>query len=216
MKKAKIYKPESTSLRRVNNTAAVFETPFDHKTNCVFFPRRLRGDFNGVARYLADVCDLARPAADGESAIQLGYAAAEKLLSPLKGRKAQAAAQILQDLKTCENAGAFALLRIVVGYSRNDRALHGDTSIDPASEGRVLSCYNDPVTQGARNNDCIKVENGLYRLKDSAKFFSFKKGDIWRHAIEGLEYAEPFIHRGQNPKRKAPPRLLLIAETLKK
>lgn len=215
MKKAKLSTSRLVNVLRVKSLSNVFNTPFQGQTNCILMRRRLRGDFNGVARYLAQACKLEASNADGESAIQLGYAAAEKLLRPLKGKKAVAARQILQDLQTCEQENAFGLLRIVVGYTREDRALHADTSIEEKSEGRVLSCYNDPVTQGARNKDCERIGKSLYRLKNGKEYFTFKKGDIWRHAIEGLDNVEPFIHRGQNPKRKAPPRLLLIAETLK-
>jgi hypothetical protein len=113
-------------------------------------------------------------------------------------------------------------LRVVMpsgyeGVSATAYRFHADRG--RRTSGRVLSCYNDPVTEGIRNEDAIAFNSGdrlereiFFNLAADAVVFQLHKGDIWRQAyLVNDENVPPFIHRAPPAEPDGPPRLILTA-----
>lgn len=214
-------------IKVVSSLSALFNEKFGgpDEVNCVLFPRRLSGDFNKLAKTIESevlfkniFMDLRR----------VNFPELKKSFCSLSQPEKIAAELVLADFHLLENeyqrlcdqkVGRVTdtQLRLLKQYTEPGKiiwapeAFHTDG--DRSSLGRILCCYNDPVTEWIRNEDVEvkRSDNGNLLPKKNAQIFSFHAGDIWRMAADGGGYDVPFfIHRSPPSKIDNPPRLLLV------
>lgn len=192
--------------------------------NCVLLCRRLSGDFNALASWLAGT-NYMREFTLSESA---GYPyfdaarlyAARNNMAPAM---AEALDTILQDMDAASKQRMRAELRVVLPEHKTggvDVWHHDIVGSYNNMMGRFMSCYNAPVTEGARNEDALLLDSGTafgptnhYSLRENAAFFCFSPGDLWRQLSTPYlqQVAPPYIHRAPALKPGDMPRLLLVA-----
>jgi hypothetical protein len=193
-------------VKMVKNLAELFEAQFDKDTNVILLPRRLSGHFNAVAKRLAK----AEPETTFSLFKTFNYKHACTLLKGFRGEAKKAAECILNDMRTLHEQGVGNLDLRVITTDYQD-LFHTDGTKDEF--GRALCCYTVAATEAVQNyasrNWC-----DLYKPDSKTQTFSFKLGDIWRHAGDrSRPGVPPFIHRAPNKKpiSKVNPRMLLVA-----
>lgn len=182
-----------------------------NKSASVFLHRRsLRGDFNAVATKFS-VMEAGNKYSGG-GFFSLTEADVRDWSRNFTGEESRAASVILADMARLRRAGISPLLRIVAVPDEADHGFHTDPTGN--AYGRILCCYNGPVTQGLAAEDADAV-GGEYLPKDGARVFSFAPGDIWRHAPRGFESSfAPFIHAAPAAPDGAAPRMLLVGDVI--
>lgn len=223
MKRPDYIPADYKRIKVVSSLSDLFNEQFGgpDEVNCVLFPRRLRGDFNKLSRALLKD---KTGAGTGVPFSGIHVFMAQDLLK-LKSRASfyrvhkSAINSIIKDMSDLSRRGFYPVLRFEPPRSRPENSVyvfHHDAGARDGT-GRVFCCYNDPVTQGIRNEDAVPAESLFYKLKPRTKKFQFRACDIWRHDTClnikcDPEKENPFIHRGVDAPAGAPPRLLLLAE----
>lgn len=200
----------------VESLSDLFDTPLRPPVNVILYPRSVSGDFNALAFALLEKKRLGVTTGFCRELYEKDF---EKLRRSLKDEKAlQAASVVLNDLKETRKSFGTDLsisVRLVQpqGYNKSEMvySFHGDAT---GKQGRIICCYNEPVTEGARNEDVVEAvdKKEQYELRLEASPFRFRVGDVWKQAgkmtAPGLP---PFIHRAPAVRPDDPPRLLLVA-----
>lgn len=183
--------------------------------NVALWPRRLTGDFNGLARVVAE----RSLTGSGER-----YFSADRnylgLLRSGNPAMDEARDHMIADLDAVKAyqrkrfwfGGRLAAdVRVIERY--NLEAIEGFHK-----DGRPRFCcgYTAPVTEGLRDEDAVPVAGPLrgnvYTAKPGAQPFTFAPGDMWYHYGGGdAQRAPSFIHRGP-ACAPGTPRLLMIAD----
>lgn len=208
------------AIRVVGTYDGLFSAHFNRCVNAVLLPRRIDGDFDGLAKELYGrfsegrvtggvgrvffLDDLQNPSARNPlpfSALEAFYATGSRYSGLLQ--------MVFEDVALVRKNGLKPQLRVVKRYAQEEdtESFHCDSVKD-----RVLTCYNAPVTQWVRNEDVESLdrESGEVLTKEGSPVFSFRPGDIWRQAgFSSTQEAPPFIHRAV---RSETPRLLLVAD----
>lgn len=215
------YIPQDyTRIKVVESLDALFDAPFEADVNCILYPRRITGAFNDLARYLYD----RRRNMSAREILQGAYV--PEALQQEKALMLEDIERISANL-TRNGAHADAQIRAETlakwEKGKVPFSLHFDGCSNPKM-GRVLCCYNDPVTEWARNEDIIHEDDEAnrwkFRLKAGAPVYQFQPGDIWRLKSfhRGFKERDPadagcFAHRTPAPTAETldKPRLLLVA-----
>lgn len=183
--------------------------------NLIVFPRKLPGDFNGLARHLArefrvssdfstlSIHDLNRLQEKGGLTPETGEA-----LACIR-RDAEDIINTLW-ISSRRSVGNYTDLRIIRRYENTAssvRWFHKD------GVSRICCCYNDPVTQGGRNEDFTYSEGRYHPTSINVKLFSARAGDLTCHfGGTGTGDDKPYyIHRGPDSYWSRP-RLMLVAD----
>jgi hypothetical protein len=194
------YIPESETIKIAGSLTELFNTQFN-PANCIVWPRRLSGDFNGLARALwKDHVPEQQRQGHWTPFGRFCLTGLEDILPRLEdaGRR-EALETVIHDMKAVAAAGAAAPTLRVIGWtgygsSSGVEGFHTDGTCHE-TYGRVLCCYNDPVTEN-------KIGDELFR---------FRPGDIWRQAGRGNpQKVKPLSHRAPVPGPDGPPRLLMV------
>lgn len=236
-----ISEADARMMRFVDNMDDLLGARFNG-ASVVHYPRRVIGDFNALARWIAKRLDVngGFEMVPGQFPNTLNVRQFGRLRDEMPGAEKFAADQILSDMRAIEAAQEwrskqrpYAELMVVGsnGYVQGDdltNILHHDThSVGRESQmGRVLSCYILPVTGFVGLDDAVQRSaeelrrTGLpstsvaYDAKPGVKIRSFGLTDIWRQSVENIfmEDAPLFIHTAQKQKAGEPPRLVLIGQ----
>jgi hypothetical protein len=199
-----------TGIKVVGSLSEVFNTPFG-PANAVVFPRKLTADFNALARGLKEQLHITNK---GRQQHTLSYHELAVRAQSMNAAAQEAVAVVLADMKEMESLGLKAKLRVVspAGYKfRIAHHFHEDIE-KPTALGRILCCYNDPVTDWLRNEDAVRVSGQRYEARDSALIQSFRTGDIWKQMPRNSLGIPPFIHRAGYDPHSDMPRLVLAAD----
>lgn len=209
------YIPEDyNGIKMVDSFEAMLSEPFGH-ASAVLLPRSLSGDFNALAQVMG----------------RKGYWRAPLMRvekrDDLRKNFPQEIDLLREDIRMLRGVSAQHYLDLRVSKDSNwreDRAPHAFHSdgCRNAHFGRVLCCYNDPVTEWIRREDAIPRDSheGTFEKREGAPLYRFKAGDIWRLASrtggDGNVCGRPlFIHRTppsiRDRKEEDPPRMVLVA-----
>lgn len=204
-------------IRVVGSLSAIFTAVAGEMAapahNAIIAPRRLDGDFNGLAQALA--AQYAR----GPSYDYLALSQAQ-ISQPLPDETAAihaARMQVAGDMAAIVDAHDSVFddlarltmkLRVINAYRPGSvDGFHMDGC------NRICCAYNAPATEGLRNEDASTRRSGNYfTAKPGTRPFSFRPGDIWfQRGGTDWEKQDYFIHRGP-PSSGVTPRLLLVAD----
>lgn len=209
-------------IKVVGDLCALLQTDFGHFANVILYPRRLKGDFEGLADVMAEHFQLT------DSEIFIKYADRQKLIDfreTLSDKKLLAALDVvLTDMEFFHHSGARPHIRILKTYTE-DETTH-EFHVDGVMQDfdRFMTCYNDPVTEFMRNDDVLKVEGHKVICKPDAPIYAFRPGDIWRQRVRNKNVSalgkwlkkllqtdrrRAFVHRALRSDR---PRLMLVGD----
>lgn len=205
------YIPENyDAVKVVGSLTELFNEPFGD-SNCILFPRPISGQFNELARVLHTY---------GRDKLEDN----DFLPVLLRSEKRLVMDDIYNIGKALDSMGMAAgvILRITTSESWNELISPDAFHVDGCSRvelGRILCCYNTPVTEWLRNDEAIKRMSGLYRAKPDATIRRFRPGDIFRiKSTPNNGFMTPgescFIHRAPKPnneQERMQPRMLLVA-----
>lgn len=201
--------PASARVKEVP-LGAMLTAAFNKKASVYLHRRSLRGDFNAVATKFS-----LREAGEKYSRggfFHMSEAEVRDWSRDFTGAEKIAADAVLSDMALLRRGGVTPMLRIISAPDEADHSFHADPLHTPY--GRILCCYNGPVTQGLAPEDA-EAAGGEYAAKAGARIFSFAPGDIWRHAPRGFESSfAPFIHASPSVPDGAPPRMLLVGDIM--
>lgn len=178
-------------IKIVDSIPQLAKEKFDDKVNIILLRRRLKGNFNKLAKALLE------HVGDAEGA-ELDFAEIRKpsviedCIAGAPRAVWQAGQQVITDMKALGKKYKLAL-RITTRPEQDDnRRFHTDEI--PKS---VLCCYTVAATQW-------KTHQGKRRV--------FALGDIWRHATEAdAPRATPLNHSAPRwPQKPRAPRMILI------
>lgn len=226
MQKPDYIPPGYRRIRIVGGLSELFNTRFGGKdeVNCVLYPRPLAADFNALAQHLSETSYIRDfSAVHGAAYPYFDSARLRHFRHSMKPDAAAAANIILEDLDTAAGQLMRAELRLIRPdeYPAVLEQWHHDVvSSFNSMAGRLMCCYNAPVTEGARNEDAIPVTYDSpmepanhYALRDDAEIFRFPAGAMWRQLATPYlkDVAPPYIHRAPGMQPDGTPRLLLVA-----
>lgn len=217
------YIPSGYSrIQVVDSLSGLFNARLGPAVNVVLWPRSLKGDFNALARWIDENAANRRLRYSRRS---FGFEFNQEQLKSLRERipraleqAADAVARDMDQILDRQRKGGISsvALRLIKsqGYAEKERIheFHADRAFTGA--GRILCCYNRPVTEGIRNEDAAPLDDNSshFRMREGARAFSFREGDLWRMAVQGGNPdAPPFIHRAPRAAPGDPPRLILMA-----
>jgi hypothetical protein len=209
-------------IQVVHSLSDLFNAHFN-PANLILFPRELEGDFDGLARSLVKAWRRVSGTPKDVHLFDAGTVETLGGMEDLSPVQELALEHIMRDMYEVRPlANVKPQLRVVMpggyeGVSATAYRFHADRG--RRSSGRVLSCYNDPVTEGIRNEDAIEFDSGdrlereiFFTLAPGAAVFQLHNGDIWRQAyLVNDENVPPFIHRAPLAEPDGPPRLILTA-----
>lgn len=179
----------------------------------IILPRRLDGDFNGLAQRMSRDVYEGKLRGELQSTWQRNVGIAPSWLGIETVRKyaaqtemfGQELSTILADMDYLESLGRTPLLK-VYSYDYDDDTVdrpHADPYTPNYETGehygdRYITVYNSKVTRHARNEDAEPVASldhiRTFRLKPGAPVGTFHNGDIWRQACGENTKVKPFIH----------------------
>ncbi len=209
-------------IKVVPDICSLLTEDFEPRANLVLYPRRIKGDFDSLARVMAAYFNL------GKDEIFVKYKDIQKLIDfgeALENDGLRNAMEIvLNDMEFFHSSGARTHLRLLRGYSEAS-GTHG-FHVDGMNQNfdRLMTCYNEPVTEYVRNDDVIAIEGHKAIVKEGAPVFQFRPGDIWKQRVRnkkaenifGLlkgaienKAKRAFVHRAQKSKH---PRLMVVGD----
>lgn len=209
-------------IKIVPDVCSLLTEGFDSKANVIVYPRRVSGNFDILAQALAEHFKL------GRDELFIKYKDKQRLLDAVDVLEDEdlrdSLKLLLSDMEFFHAAGARTHVRILKSYSEHS-GTH-DFHVDGLNQNfdRLMTCYNDPVTQYVRNEDVISVDGHKAVVRAGAPVYGFKPGDIWKQRVrnkkaEGLLGAlkekiedkakRAFVHRAQ---RSLHPRLMLVGD----
>lgn len=217
------YIPEGYDrLKVVDDLYMFLHDDFSPRANVVLYPRRIQGDFDTLADLMAQHFKL------DQDEIFIKYSEVDKLdefKSTLEDNSLiNCIDLILNDMEFFYHSGARPHFRILKTY-RADKTTH-DFHVDGLMRDfdRIMTCYNDPVTQFIKNSDVLWVGGHKVHYKPNAKIYEFKVGDIWKSRVRnkprgflrdllrkfsGEDRLRGFVHRAQKSDR---PRIMTVAD----
>lgn len=182
--------------------------------SAIILPRRLDGDFNGLAARMNNDVFHGRLKGELQSNWQksvginpswLGIEAVRRYAAQTEmyGKELDT---ILTDMEYLESLGRTPLLKVYT-YDYEDDTVdqpHADPYTPNYETGehygdRYITVYNSKVTRHARNEDTealasIDPHIKTFRLKPGAPVGTFHNGDLWRQACGENGRVKPFIH----------------------
>ncbi|HEX5050444.1 MAG TPA: hypothetical protein VFZ65_01600 [Planctomycetota bacterium] len=229
--------PGYTRVQVVASFEALVATPFVNGTNAVCWPRSLPGDFDEVARHLADG-DVHSPIDEARLAVL-----------PVSDAGRAAIHVLLEDQRLLRSIGQAPTLECVREYARDDEQAPVPTDVysfhvDSATVATdtYLCSYTEPTSEGLRHDEAVRcVDIPAIRARLLERFggepgvgfvaylrqhcfdlhhaplpgatpFAFGVGNLWRIAVQHPGSAVPAcIHRAPATRPGRPPRLLLIS-----
>lgn len=219
----KNYIPEAYDrIKVVDDIYSFLHEDFEPKANLVLYPRRIQGDFDALAQHMAHHFALE------EEEIFIKYKDRSKIddfRKTLGDQKlARCVGLILDDMEFFHHYGARPHFRILKTY-KADATTH-DFHVDGLLRNfdRIMTCYNEPVTQFIRNHDVLSVSGHKVKHKPDAPIFEFKVGDIWKSRVRNKprgifkdiirrfsseDRARAFVHRAQ---KSVHPRIMMVAD----
>ncbi|MCB1682228.1 MAG: hypothetical protein H6858_01345 [Rhodospirillales bacterium] len=214
--------PDYDGIKVVSDLCALLQTDFGPFANVILYPRRLKGDFDGLAEAMAAHFGLA------DSEIFIKYTDKKKLeefQQTLTDKTLLAAMDVLMtDMEFFHHSGARPHVRILKTYTE-DETTH-DFHVDGVMQNfdRFMTCYNAPVTEFVKNSDVLKVQGHKAICKPDAMVYAFRPGDIWKQRVRNktsspyarwlkiffdTDRRRAFVHRALRSER---PRLMLVGD----
>lgn len=199
---------DDKSIMVVSSMTELINESFGPDANVILLRRKLKGDFNAAAKALSNLVE-------GDQLYKLmgmKQVDREKLMDirpHLKGAAGEAVDVVLKDMKALQEA-QWEVVRLRLVYPSFSQDFHPDGG--DVTAGTTLCCYTGPTTEGLLPQEQERYMAALPGVKP----FSFRIGDIWRHACVSnatpreTSPVEPFIHRA--PESKGNIRLLLVAD----
>lgn len=209
-------------IKIVDDLYSFLKTDFSPSANVVLFRRRLKGDFDVLAKKMAEFFCLE------EEEIFIKYSERDKVEKFKKTLKDPALWHctdiILQDMEFFYSAQVKIHMRLLTGYKQDART--HDFHVDGIDQDfdRYMTCYNDPVTQFIRNDDVVDVSGHDVIYRDDAKIYQFRAGDIWKSRVRNkpksradmvfekimkVKEKRAFVHRAQTSET---PRLMVVGD----
>lgn len=182
--------------------------------NAFVLPRKLEGDFDGLAVKLANL----RRSKSGHINNQTEYRPKMFLESVRQLRMTDseivAAAQIYKDIIAVSQNLKPRLLLETPEYKPNSHKWHHDSSLGFSANipSRVLCSYNAASTQFLENTDASHYKHNFYMQREGTEVKQFGYGEISKHIVAEEQDAQNwFIHRRPDTSKITTPRLLLAA-----
>lgn len=216
------YIPESYDrIKVVNDPYAFLATDFAPKANVVVYPRTISGDYDALAKKMAEYFDLKN------EEIFIKYSDAERIEGFQKTLPEEESAlvdTILGDMEFLYSSRVKTHMRILTHYTEDPRT--HNFHVDGAAQDfdRYMTCYNTPVTQFVKNEDVMLVRGHDAHVKSDAQIFEFKPGDIWKARVRNkprgrvgtlidqflrIKENRSFVHRAQV---STTPRLMVVGD----
>lgn len=169
-------------VRVARNKHEFLSMRFNRRASIIVLPRKLRGDFKGLAKQAGSLASLV------SGVWRIGVPAFPSLFaSDFQGAAAIAARQVKRDILAIGTIG-YPELRVLDENGYGDNKLTVNVPhIDGGKEryGRFLVTYCGPVTRNLLNRDLkdrfTKPKN-IKTARNSAQPFSFGQGAFVRHA----------------------------------
>lgn len=239
MKKPDYIPADYPLVQVVDSMEELLERPFGPGVNMFVLPRRLKGDFNALARHLG-----------GWAAYPDKYMF-EGAAGNAPGPAREAARAVFEDMALHSARGDMSELRVIPetgyvfeprpeGWRENAYLPHADRA--PGQKGVVFHHYTASTTLHLRAEDAVRcidlpglraeftqawerqkekkesldafLENtcgAWYLANPRARPFRLMPGDVSRHAGAGNAFgAPPNVHYAPREEKGAPPRLLLV------
>ena len=175
-------------------------------------PRRLKGDYNGVAQKLSDYIELSQQESD-EFTLETFTDILPHL--GLTQNQQLAATQIKMDLLQTEDHAPYLFIE-GTQYGREEG--FSDWHYDDANDEigmmtRILCSYNRPSTEFLKLCDAIPEGNHHYRQKPNTQHWSAQTQDVTRHRlyVDHGQELNGTVHRRPNTTQTNVPGLLLNA-----
>lgn len=217
------YIPEGyNKIKIVGDLYSFLKTDFAPAANVVLFRRHLKGDFDVLAKKMAEFFCLK------EEEIFIKYSEREKIemfKETLDDHGLVRCADIiLQDMEFFYSARVKIHMRLLTGYTQDPRTHNFHVDGLDQDFDRYMTCYNDPVTQFIRNDDVIDVSGHDVNYRDGAPIYQFHAGDIWKSRVRNkpksradmvfekvmkVKEKRAFVHRAQ---RSDTPRLMVVGD----
>lgn len=233
-----VYIPDAPEITVVETADELFAHKRADHESMILLPRPISGCFNDLAIWLLrrhPACDAMT--SDGSQYLPVCYRVGD-----LEGLKEENGmdwpdelALICGDMHRMEQAKRVtAELRVIreKAYHPSTYEFHQDGAgqvTTPLTEevGRLMCCYNDPVTECLLIADAHPVYltglgfSGIFLAKDDAKPYRPGVGDMWRQVCMG-QGGYPLVHRAVpiepagrrfpwiGPRSWNPPRLLTV------
>lgn len=190
----------------VGSLTELSNTKFSGGHSAVVMPRRLEGDFNGLARQMSR--DVARGLLKGQK-----FHNSWLLIEDVRAYAEEATEfrpelrTILADMEHLHSIGRSPMLKVYT-YDYTDDTVD-EPHVDPYTPNyetgehfpdRYICVFNSKVTRHASHDDVeseytpFGSDITTYRLKAGAKVGRFNNGDIWRQACGINRSAKGFIH----------------------
>lgn len=219
----KAYIPEGYhGVKVVGDLCAFWQEDFGNLANVVLYPRRLQGDFDALAKIMAEYFSL------GKDEIFIKYSERQKLeefSDTLTDEDLKRCVNIiLNDMAFIFHAGARTHMRLVRSYSEESGTHNFHVDGMQQDFDRIMTCYNNPVTQYLRNSDVLSINGHRVKYRLGAEVYAFRPGDIWRqrvrnkkrgkfqefvHKVTQEDRRRAFVHRAE---RSLHPRLMVVGD----
>jgi hypothetical protein len=219
----KNYIPEDYDrIKVVRDLYAFLHDDFSPRANVVLYPRRIAGDFDRLAELMAEHFKL------DKNEIFIKYSDVHRIEDFKKTLKEEHLIDcvdcILNDMEFFHHSGARPHFRILKTY-HTDQTTH-DFHVDGLLRDfdRIMTCYNNPVTQYIKNTDVLSVFGHKVKYKPDAKIYEFQVGDIWKSRVRNKprgflrdflrkfsseDRLRAFVHRAQRSEK---PRIMMVAD----
>lgn len=189
--------------------------------NVIELPRKINGDFSGLARKIAHVMNI-----PPDASVEFGRNSFSSIFRKLQNlgltaEETLAAQQISRDLGELQSRVPSMHLRINRGdaYAKHDSGAAFRFHVDGSA--RILCNYNEPTAQwlhiGDEIPDAEMMKNWGYaeyfEARPNAGIYALKPGNIYHFlGLMNTTDTPPFVHRGMASGPDDPPRLLLVGE----
>jgi len=234
------YIPDDSEIAVVETKQALFSYKRGREESMILLPRPITGCFNDLGIWLLRQSpwhDQRIEGTDMYAAVRYRVCDLEKLSSEVGMDWPDEMGLICDDMRRMEREkGVSAELRVVRenGYDPETYKFHQDGQgyydhIQRISDmGRIMCCYNDPVTECLLAADAVPVllipaNQSLphFEVMPGRKPFRPGVGDIWRQVSLG-QGGRPLVHRAvqveagnperpwEGPRPWNPPRLLAV------
>ncbi len=208
-------------IKVVRDPYAFLATDFMPKANVVLYQRTLEGDYDMLAKKMAEHFELSN------EEIFIKYSEADKIRDFQKTLCEEEGAlvdRILDDMEFLYSNRVKTHMRILTHYTEDPRT--HEFHVDGACQDfdRYMTCYNNPVTQFVKNDDVLLVRGHDAHVRSDATVYGFKPGDIWKARVRNkpkgrigtaiekmlrIKENRAFVHRAQFSKT---PRLMVVGD----
>lgn len=219
----KHYIPEDYDrIKIVRDLYSFLHDDFSPRANVILYQRPLAGDFDTLAQKMAQYFNL------GEKEIFIKYSEIDQIEAFRETlddeHLSECVDYILKDMEFFFHSGARPHFRILKTYQMDETTHEFHVDGLMRDFDRIMTCYNNPVTQFIKNSDVVSVSGHKVRYKPDAKIYEFQVGDIWKSRVRNKprgfirdlyrrfsseDRLRAFVHRAQ---KSAHPRIMTVAD----